>query len=178
MTGAVPPFRAAPADFIASVNRPSRMLPGDGFISNPEPTACACASYVRIKSAKRTASSGLTQRSIRSCSDPSNSGNSARSVVPPSALSRSEVCPMPGFAEIPEKPSEPPHLSPTESADNGAAARVARLASMRPANVSRIAAPISASSVPIRCCSNTNSGFANAGSRRAISSRSMSTCAC
>src|SRR5262245_19467110 len=38
-TGDVPPFFAAPADFIASVMRPSRMFPGDGFISNPEPTA-------------------------------------------------------------------------------------------------------------------------------------------
>ena len=39
-----PPFFAAPADFIASVINPSRMFPGEGFISNPESTAFARAS--------------------------------------------------------------------------------------------------------------------------------------
>ena len=39
----LPPFRAAPADFIASVINPSLMLPGEGFMSKPEPTACARA---------------------------------------------------------------------------------------------------------------------------------------
>ncbi len=34
-TGATPPLRAAPADLMASVIRPSSMLPGEGFISKP-----------------------------------------------------------------------------------------------------------------------------------------------
>ena len=34
-TGATPPLRAAPADLMASVMRPSSMFPGDGFISKP-----------------------------------------------------------------------------------------------------------------------------------------------
>src|SRR5262249_12611458 len=48
VTGEVPPFLAAPADFIASVISPSRMLPGEGFESNPEPTASALALYARM----------------------------------------------------------------------------------------------------------------------------------
>src|SRR5579863_8963801 len=42
-TGATPPLRAAPADLMASVVRPSSMLPGEGFISKPECTALARA---------------------------------------------------------------------------------------------------------------------------------------
>ena len=39
----VPPFLAAPADFIASVIKPSLIFPGEGFISKPEWTAFARA---------------------------------------------------------------------------------------------------------------------------------------
>ena len=39
--GEVPPFLAAPADLMASVMRPSRMLPGEGLASKPEPQALA-----------------------------------------------------------------------------------------------------------------------------------------
>src|SRR5260370_12889850 len=41
VTGDVPPFLAAPADFIPSVINPSRIFPGEGFRSKPEPPAWA-----------------------------------------------------------------------------------------------------------------------------------------
>ena len=37
----LPAFIAAPADFMASVINPSRILPGDGFMSKPEPASLA-----------------------------------------------------------------------------------------------------------------------------------------
>ena len=37
--GAVPPFLQAPALLIASVIRPSLILPGEGFMWKPDPTA-------------------------------------------------------------------------------------------------------------------------------------------
>ena len=39
----MPPLRAAPADLMASVVRPSSIFPGEGFISKPECTARARA---------------------------------------------------------------------------------------------------------------------------------------
>src|ERR1035441_7883933 len=60
---------------------------------------------------KRSPISLFVARSIRPCSTPHNSGNSERMVLPPRAVSRSEVCPMAGFAEMPEKPSCHPERS-------------------------------------------------------------------
>ena len=40
-----PPFFAAPADFMASVSNPSRMFPGDGFMSKLARTAWARLAY-------------------------------------------------------------------------------------------------------------------------------------
>src|SRR5680860_1467514 len=53
------------------------------------------------------------QRFTSSCSTPHSSGNSERIGEPPRADSRSEAYPREGFAEIPEKPSEPPHSRPS-----------------------------------------------------------------
>lgn len=39
--GEVPPFRAAPADLMASVMRPSLMFPGEGLVEKSEPTSLA-----------------------------------------------------------------------------------------------------------------------------------------
>src|SRR6266567_3794914 len=60
---------------------------------------------------------------MSSCSTPHNSGNSERIVLPPRAASKSAVRPIAGFAEMPEKPSDPPHFSPTLNAESGAGER-------------------------------------------------------
>ena len=54
--------------------------------------------------------SSLIHRSTSSCSTPLNSGNSESIAPPPSLISLSVVAPKVGFAEIPENPSDPPHL--------------------------------------------------------------------
>src|SRR5437899_173706 len=86
----------------------------------------------------RSATSIRMQRSINSCSTPHSSGHSARIPLPPSTTSRSAVCPMAGFAECPEQPSEPPHFTPSVRVDNGAGFRSALSASTQPRNVSAI----------------------------------------
>jgi hypothetical protein len=69
---------AAPADFIASVIKPSLMFPGEGFISNPEPASTTDFSKAFIKDKNLSAFSSSTHRFINSCSTPHNSGNSAK----------------------------------------------------------------------------------------------------
>jgi len=54
-------------------------------------------------------------------SDWFNSGNSERMVIPPSVTTKSETYPSTGLAEIPEKPSEPPHSNPRINLLKGAA---------------------------------------------------------
>ena len=49
------------------------------------------------------------------CSAPQNSGTSVMSTVPPLRTSRSAARPSAGLAERPEKPSEPPHFTPSDS---------------------------------------------------------------
>ena len=120
---------------MASVINPSLMLPGDGFISNPAPTKAALRAYSRIKKPKLSAISFVTALFCNSCSTPQSSGNSAIITVPPNPTTKSAVCPMAGLAEIPENPSEPPHLTPTRKADKGAGLRVCLLISTRPLNV-------------------------------------------
>ena len=122
--GEEPAFLAAPADLMASVIKPSLMFPGEGFISKPAPTKAARLAYSRIKKPKLSATSFVTDLFCNSCSTPHNSGNSAIITVPPNPTTRSAVCPMAGFADIPEKPSDPPHFTPTRSADKGAGLRV------------------------------------------------------
>ncbi len=70
------------------------------------------------------------------CSTPHSSGNSDKIPRPPSAASKSAVCPIAGFAEIPENPSDPPHFSPTTNFDSGAGFRSTLSASTMPTNVS------------------------------------------
>src|SRR5688572_5387051 len=75
-----------------------------------------------------SASAGVVQRSQRDCSTPQSSGNSERTGAPPRAARRSAVWPMAGLAEMPEKPSEPPHSTPTMRSEMGQAWRVWSLA--------------------------------------------------
>src|SRR5258708_40026391 len=81
----------------------------------------------------------FTERLIRCCSTPQSSGNSARIVRAPSETSRSDVWPIAGFAERPEKPSDPPHFNPTQRGDKSTGSRLAELASTNPSNVAAIA---------------------------------------
>src|ERR1700752_784663 len=84
---------------------------------------------------------------------------------------------MDGLAEMPEKPSEPPHLSPTESCDNGAASRLHLSASTSPRKVCRIASDSMVNSSPLFCCSKMKRGLEKWGSLFFTSSRSTETCA-
>src|ERR1700751_5663368 len=68
---------------------------------------------------KRPATSLLVLRFTNSCSTPHSSGNSERIVRPPRAARISDVWPMAGFAEIPEKPSDPPHFSQMHKPERG-----------------------------------------------------------
>src|SRR5258708_10958750 len=70
-----------------------------------------------------SASSLRALRLMSSCPTPHNSGNSERIVLPPSAASISAVCPIAGFADRPEKPSEPPHFNPRHKLESGARVR-------------------------------------------------------
>ena len=67
-------------------------------------------------------------RHARMCSAPQNSGTSVISTVPPCRISSSAARPRAGLAESPEKPSDPPHLTPIDSALIGAGVRVIALA--------------------------------------------------
>src|SRR6478609_2185065 len=112
------------------------MLPGDGFMSNPEPASTTVFSYHFINSKKRFPSLSSIQRFTNSCSTPHNSGNSERIVVPPKATNLSDNTPNVGLAEIPENPSEPPHSRPIFSFDNGVGVLSVLLASLMAAKVS------------------------------------------
>src|ERR1700757_2056769 len=68
----------------------------------------------------RSPTSLLRPRLINSCSTPHSSGNSDRIVRAPKAANKSELCPIAGFAEIPENPSDPPHFNPRHNLDGGA----------------------------------------------------------
>ena len=73
--------------------------------------------------------------------------------MPPRAAMMSETCPMAGFAESPEKPSDPPHCRPSVSFDSGAGCRVTLSASTMAKKVSRMALLIIAASDGLFCCS-------------------------
>ena len=124
VTGELPPFRAAPADFMASVISPSRIFPGEGLFSNPAPTRAAALAYCCISSINFPATALLVQREISSCSTPFSSGNSDSTALPPRATNMSEACPRAGLAEMPEKPSEPPHSRPSINLLRGAGSRL------------------------------------------------------
>src|SRR5690606_17249332 len=100
-----------------------------------------------------------TQRSLNSCSTPHNSGNSESITEPPKLTSISDKYPNAGFAEIPEKPSEPPHSKPMHNLSNPASLRSNLLASTKPVKVDLIAFCINSCSVPSNCCSKTKSGL-------------------
>ena len=59
----------------------------------------------------------------RMCSAPQNSGTSVIKTVPPERISMSAARPSEGFAEIPEKPSDPPHSNPIHNLLSGAGIR-------------------------------------------------------
>src|SRR5680860_601336 len=98
------------------------------------------------------------QRFTSSCSTPHSSGNSERIGEPPRADSRSEAYPREGFAEIPEKPSEPPHSRPSFILDSGAGSLFISLAFFIPfegikkANeIKREQAPLSKIKLGLEC---------------------------
>ena len=105
--------------------------------------------------------SSLVQRSISSCSTPQSSGNSAKYVLPPKVTTKSDKCPKTGLAEMPEKPSEPPHLRPMLSLESGTGLRSSLLASSNATKVSLIAAESISNSVPYDCCSKNRMGLSN-----------------
>ncbi|MNS56805.1 hypothetical protein D3C72_896770 [compost metagenome] len=127
------------------------MLPGEGFISNPEPASTTVFSYHFINSKKRFPSLSSIQRFTNSCSTPHNSGNSERIVVPPKATKWSDNTPNVGFAEIPEKPSDPPHSKPILSLDNGAGCLLISFAFLIASKVSFTTLLNIVSIVPIDC---------------------------
>ena len=88
------------------------------------------------------------------------------------------MCPIAGFAEMPEKPSDPPHFSPTHKFDSGAGVRLALFASTSPKKVCRMVSSIIADSEPLFCCSKMNKGFSKFGDRFRISFLRISICAC
>ena len=100
-----------------------------------------------------------THRLINSCSTPLSSGNSDKIVVPPSPTIKSETYPKVGFAEIPEKPSEPPHSKPIINLLNEAGFRTILLASINPINVFLTAAAKNSFSELLCCCSRMYTGF-------------------
>src|SRR5438876_159957 len=120
---------------MASVSKPSRIFPGEGFMSKLARTARARLAYSRMSSMKRSPTSPLIARLMSSCSTPHSSGNSERIVRAPNATSRSEVCPIAGFADKPENPSEPPHFRPTHRCERSAGSRCVLSAFTRPSNV-------------------------------------------
>ena len=87
------------------------------------------------------------------CSTPFNSGNSASTVVPPSATNKSEAYPKDGFAEIPENPSEPPHSKPTINLLSEVGVRLILFASIKPIKVCFTASSIKFCSLLLFCCS-------------------------
>src|SRR5260370_11920110 len=103
----------------------------------------------------RSATLLLTQRLMSSCSTPHSSGNSDRIPFPPSAATRSAACPIAGFAEILENPSEPPHLSPRQSCDRGSGPPSLLSASPKPFHASPLPPPTLPPSHPLFSSSNT-----------------------
>ena len=116
-----------------------------------------------------------THRSTSSCSTPLNSGNSERIALPPSATNLSIVAPRVGLAEIPEKPSEPPHSSPIVSFDKGVFSLFISFAFLIPFRESFIIFLIKSSLFPIFCWSNTNRGLSKSGFIDLRSSKNNST---
>lgn len=102
-------------------------------------------------------------KDTNSCSTPHSSGNSDRMAVPFKAANKSETAPKVGLADIPEKPSDPPHSKPTRSLDNGAGLRSALLAFLMASKDSLTMADNISSTVPICCCSKIRTGLFRLG---------------
>src|SRR5690606_12621398 len=98
-----------------------------------------------------------------SCSTPHSSGNSDKMAVPPKAAKISDTAPKVGLAEIPEKPSEPPHSKPTLKLDKGAGFRSILLAFLMASKDSFTIADNISSTVPICCCSKIRTGLFRLG---------------
>ena len=94
-----------------------------------------------------------------SCSTPHSSGNSDKIAVPFKAANKSETAPKVGFADIPEKPSEPPHSKPIFNFDKDAGLRSIVFAFFIPSNDSFTIADSISSTFPIFCCSNIRIGL-------------------
>ena len=110
-----------------------------------------------------------------SCSTPHNSGNSDSITRPPKPTVRSATCPIHGFAEIPENPSEAPHSIPRHNLERGAAVRPVLLISAKFSNVCRIAFSSISRSDGYFCCSNTKNGLSKFAHLLEISSSIMET---
>ena len=119
VTADLPDFCVHPRDFSSRVDMPPALLPGEGFSY----TGCRFEMKYSLKSLMRLTVlpniSSLAQRAIRIVSAPNISGTSVRTVVPSWETIQSEKRPSRGFAVMPEKPSEPPHLRPTLSSETG-----------------------------------------------------------
>ena len=113
---------------------------------------------------------------INSCSTPHNSGNSASKTVPPNPTSKSAQYPTAGFAEIPLKPSLPPHFTPKHNLSKLAGALFCLFASTKPLNVACIAEVIISGSLKDFCCSKMKSGLLKFGLRSLISFSKSDNC--
>ena len=120
----------------------------------------------------------MTQRSIRFCSTPHNSGNSANNTLPPKATNKSEVYPTAGLAETPLNPSLPPHFTPKTKSLNGVGVLSNLFISISPSKVCLIASAINCSSLTVCCCSKTSSGLSNEGFCFLTSFTKSCTCKC
>ena len=78
-------------------------------------------------------------------SAPNISGTSVSMVLPPMDVSMSENTPMVGFAVMPDRPSEPPHLRPTTSWSAGQGTRLSARMFSASASMSAMAAACSSS---------------------------------
>ena len=99
-------------------------------------------------------------------------------VVPPSPTNKSETYPKVGFAEIPEKPSEPPHSKPITNLHSEAGFRTILLASINPINVFLTAAAKNSFSELLCCCSKMNTGFLLLGDILFNADSKILACAC
>ena len=102
---------------------PPALFPGDGFSPTGSPWDRKYSLKSLIKCTVCSNRSLFSQRFIRIVSAPNISGTSVSTLVPPCAIRKSENIPSNGLAVIPEKPSEPPHFSPTRSSDKGTSVR-------------------------------------------------------
>ena len=117
--GAKPDLATAPSDLIAMFVSPPSLLPGDGFSVGLAPNRAVYRSYQFNASRSCCQTCGDRARRYRIGSAPNNSGTSVRIDVPPRATSRSLATPSAGFAETPEKASDPPHFMPSVSSLTG-----------------------------------------------------------